>query len=171
MKVWFAGCGCGEEVYSFRILWEKLRDQFGSMPKLQTVATDINPLYLDKAETGIYSRSSLKEIQEEIRSIYFGPRMRGTHYLLEAFIKKGIIWAVHNLLSDPPGGRFHIIFLRNNLLTYYQNELRKPAFRKVANSLTPDGFLVIGAHEKIPEGFSTLVPFCHHSYIFQKRDY
>ncbi len=63
---------------------------------------------------------------------------------------------------------FHLIFLRNNLLTYYQDELKKTAFKKVIYSLATGGFLIIGAHEKIPLGTPELLPFSRHPLIFQK---
>jgi len=39
-----------------------------------------------------------------------------------------------HLLSDPAGFKFRIIFLRKILLTYYQDELKQLAFRKVVES-------------------------------------
>ena len=58
--------------------------------------------------------------------------------------------------------------LRNSLLTYYEDELKAPAFQKVVHSLTQGGFLAIGAHEKIPPGVRGLLPFGRHPCIFQK---
>jgi chemotaxis methyl-accepting protein methylase len=55
------------------------------------------------------------------------------------------------MFSDPPGSGFHIIFLRNNLLTYYQSDLIKVPFTKIIDSLSPDGWLIIGSHEKLPD--------------------
>ena len=81
----------------------------------------------------------------------------------------GIMWRDQNLLFDPPGADFTLVFLRNNLLTYYEDALKVPAFQKVSDSLAQGGFLVIGAHEKIPPGFRGLLPFGHHPYIFQKE--
>ena len=62
VKVWFAGCACGEEVFSFTILWDRLQDRFQDLPDLKLLATDMNLVYLERARLGLFSRSSLKEV-------------------------------------------------------------------------------------------------------------
>jgi chemotaxis methyl-accepting protein methylase len=46
--------------------------------------------------------------------------------------------------------QFHLIFLRNNLLTYYDDCIKIPTFKLVTKSLFPGGFMIIGKHEKPP---------------------
>lgn len=168
VNVWAAGCACGEEVYTFKILWDRLEGRLESMPDLEIWATDLNPVYLAKARDGIYSRSSLREVPEELRSAYFKPQKGGGNYVVTPSVKKGIWWKVSNLLDDPPEADFHLIFLRNNLLTYYNDEVKEPAFRKVIDRLIPGSFLIIGSHEKIPFGTSDLRSFSGYGYIFEK---
>jgi chemotaxis methyl-accepting protein methylase len=167
VKVWSAGCACGEEVYSFKIVWDAMRRRFERLPDLELWATDMNPIYLDKARAGIYPASSLKELPTENRSEYFRP-VKGNYFAVTDSLKEGILWKVHNFLSDdPPQMDFQIIFLRNDLLTYYKDEVKKPALGRIIESLAPRGFLIIGCHEKLPES-GRLVPFPHHPNIFQK---
>ena len=168
VRVWSAGCACGEEVYSLKILWDGLRDRFECLPDLELLATDRNPLYLDKAQAGIYSRSSLREVPEEMLSTYFIPKKGSGHYLVVPSVKKGITWKVHNLLNAPPEADFHLIFLRNNLLTYYGHELKGLAFRKVVDRLVPGGLLIIGTHERSPLAIPGLITFSNHPYILQR---
>jgi chemotaxis methyl-accepting protein methylase len=166
--VWSAGCACGEEPYSFKILWEGFREHVVHSPYLELWATDMNSIYLNKARAGVYPLSSLKEITPEVRSQCF-QHMKETHFAISDSLKEGILWKLHNLLSkDPPRMGFQIIFLRNNLLTYYKGELQKSALRKILSSLAPGGFLIIGAHEKIPGEFCDLSPFAGHRDIFRK---
>jgi len=138
------------------------------MPDLKMRATDMTPVYLDKALNGIYSVSSLRDIPEEIRSNYFRPQKGGDLYLLTSSMKKDISWRVHHLLHDPPELDFHLIFLRNNLLTYYKDDLKELALRKVVHRLIPGGFLIIGSHEKIPFDMPNLTSFGRLPYIFKK---
>jgi chemotaxis methyl-accepting protein methylase len=128
----------------------------------------MNSLYLGKARAGVYPLSSLKEISPEVRAQYF-QKVKDTYFAISDSLKEGILWKIHNLFSeDPPRKGFQIIFLRNNLLTYYKDELQKSALRKILKSLTPGGFLFIGAHEKIPAEFSDISPFDDHRDIFRK---
>jgi chemotaxis protein methyltransferase CheR len=168
VKVWSAGCACGEEVYSFKILWEEWGKSKERLPELELWATDLNPEVLDKAREGVYPLSSLKELPPEIRSKYFRS-VQETRLAISDSLKEGIFWKIHNILiDDPPQADFQIIFLRNNLLTYYKDKFRKPAFRKVIDSLSAEGFLIIGSHEKLLGDYPELRPFPYHPNIFQK---
>jgi chemotaxis protein methyltransferase CheR len=167
--VWSAGCALGQEVYSFAILWDMLKSRFARLPQLHIRATDRNPNYLERAEAGVYSRSSLKGLPDNVRSIYFHTSPDNANYFLVDYLKDNIVWQVHDLMRQtPPVGKFQIIFLRNSLLTYYPEENRTPVFLKVADSLDEGGFLVIGRREKLPSPIQTLLLFKDCSYIIQK---
>ncbi len=168
LKVWSAGCACGEEACSFSIMWHRIRAGFERLPELEIRATDVNPVYLDKARAGVYPRSSLREVPEALLARHFTPRTRKRSYTVDDSVKKGIVWQAHNLLTDSPVAHFQLIFLRNNLLTYYQDELKIPAFQGVVDSLVSGGFLIIGVHEKIPSGVPGLSPSPLHPCIFRK---
>lgn len=171
MKVWLAGCACGEEAYSFKIVWDKLRGAFERFPELELWATDMNPEVIDKARQGIYSASSLKELSPEQRSAYFQPADKGL-WAIKDPLKEEVQWKVHNLIADnPPQIGFQSIFLRNNLLTYYKRESQIPAFRRVVGSLAPGGVLVIGRREKLPCEANELSALASHPYIFRKKEF
>lgn len=158
VRVWSAGCARGEEAYTVRMVWEETKTRFGPLPPLHLLATDVNPLYLEKARKGIYSPGSLREIPVNMQSRYFTLQPGGHLYAVKPFIRAGITWKVHDLFSGPPGKGFHIIFVRNNLLTYYGAERIGPALKSLVESLSGGGFLIIGSHEKIPGGTLGLRP-------------
>lgn len=168
IKVWTAGCASGEEVYSFRIVWDRLQKSIAQVPELEIVATDINPVYIDRARAGIYSPSSLKEVKEEFQTIYFRRKGVKKLYKVKASLGRDIRWKIHHLLSDPPALDFDIIFLRNNVLTYYEDRLKEEAFKKVLKSLAPDGLLIIGSHEELPFETEVLIGVAPHSFVFRK---
>lgn len=157
INVWCAGCACGEEAYSFRILWESLQMQDRPIPVLMLLATDANPTCLARAEAGRYPGSSLKEVPNGIRSAFFCTKKSGKQFNLNSKIRSGVRFRQHILLSDPPEDKFQIIFMRNNLLTYYQDQIKIPVLKKIVSHLEPTGLLIIGSHEKMPPGFENLV--------------
>ena len=168
IKVWSAGCARGEEAYSIKILWAEYKARHGPIPPLELWATDLDEELLARAQTGVFSPSSLKEVPEERRRRYFKP---ATPFLLAVVssLKEGIQWKVHDFTIDaPPSKRFSLIFLRNNLLTYYPEEIQKPALGRILAGLRSDGFLMIGSHEKLPEGTEGCMPSGFHSSIYQK---
>ena len=154
IQVWSAGCARGEEVYSFKIIWDRLQEKYAHQVRLAITATDVNPDSIEKAREGIYTKSSLKEVPREIQERYFGMSKNGNRFDLKAFVKEGIDWKVQDIFEDPPGVAFDIIFLRNNLLTYYQDHLKTKGLWIVVGVLASDGWLIVGSHEKrSPERF------------------
>jgi chemotaxis protein methyltransferase CheR len=170
VKVWFAGCACGEEVFTFTMLWDRLLDRFGVLPDLNVLATDMNLVYLERAQRGLFSRSSLKEVPLNVRTKYFKRQEETNQYRIAPSLQRRISWRLHNLLHDPPDQHFHLIFMRNNLLTYYEETLKTPAFKKVVDCLVPGGLLIIGSHEKLPLETNDLSPYSGYAYVFQNRD-
>ncbi len=170
ITVWSAGCACGEEVYSLRIVWDRMQARSAHPPELEITATDLNPDYIEKAQAGIYPASSLKEVSAEIISCYFEKIKGKSLYALKPSLKGQVVWKVHNILSDPPKTNFHIILLRNNLLTYYTDGLIKPILSKILDCLVPAGVLIIGSHEKLPFRPSDLSPQTESSIIYHKKD-
>ncbi len=168
VRFWSAGCACGEEVYSFKIIWDCMSNTYLHVPDLEVLATDINSVYLDRARFALYPPSSLKEVTREIQSGYFKQKGGKKLFEMKASLKKGITWNNHHLLSDPPGSDFDIIFLRNNVLTYYEEELKKRAFSKVLESLAPCGILVLGSHETVPFETEDLTGVAPYPYVFRK---
>lgn len=152
LRVWSAGCARGEEVYSFKILWERLKHIYTHLPLLEITATDKHPGYLHKARMGMYTKSSLKEVSSEMRERYFNIHKNGNRFDIKAFVKADIEWKVQDIFAKPPGTGFNIIFLRNNLLTYYKESLRQEGLSRVSKALIPHGWLIVGSHEKLPAG-------------------
>jgi chemotaxis protein methyltransferase CheR len=168
IRIWSAGCASGEEVYSLKIVLERMKKRVGHFPKIDIVGTDVNPVYLDRARAGVYLTSSLREVPSEFRALYFIWEAENRVYSVITSLKKDIVWKTHNLFSEPPGSLFDLIFLRNNLLTYYQEQTKKPGFINVIRSLKVGGFLVIGSHEQLPRENSDLFISCSHPSIFKR---
>ncbi|MBU0768353.1 MAG: hypothetical protein KJ687_04595 [Proteobacteria bacterium] len=169
LKVWSAGCACGDEVYSFKIVWECLKKRLVKLPELELLASDMNPAYLDRARAGIFSAGSLKELNDELRTKYFVPQPGTKHYKVKDALGRDVVWQCRHLLSTPPGSDFNIIFLRNSILTYYEQPLKQKAFENVVQQLSPAGLLIIGSHESLPLGTTHLVCVEPHPFVYRKH--
>ncbi|MGD9079887.1 MAG: CheR family methyltransferase [Desulfobacterales bacterium] len=168
LRVWSAGCARGEEVYSFKIVWNRLNIEYQKLPELELVATDIHPDYIDKARVGQYAKSSMKEVPQEIREQYFDIRKNGNRFDVKSAFKKGIEWKVQDIFSDPPGSAFDIIFIRNNLLTYYKAHLKIEGLKRIIRSLAPGGYLIVGSHEKMPSAVSNMQRHLSIPWVYRK---
>jgi chemotaxis protein methyltransferase CheR len=170
LKIWSAGCARGEEPYTIAIVWDAFTNASGLDRQRELWATDANPLWLSKARAGIYSRSSLKEVETDVRETYFQPVPGSPEFAVAHWIKKDIIWKVHDLVADgPPANDFSLIFLRNNLLTYYKERIRRPVLETILGSLGSPGFLIVGSHETIPEELTSVERCPFHRLIFRKK--
>lgn len=169
IPVWSAGCASGEEVYTLKILWDGLKASHSRLPKLEITATDMNPAYLERAMAGVYTSSSLREVPESFRSVYFTAQAGTKLYTIRNSMKTGVLWQLGHLLSDQPDSQFDLIFLRNNLLTYYLDEFKKPVLGKVISHLLKGGFLIIGSHEELPPNGLGLFPIGSLSYVLKKK--
>jgi chemotaxis protein methyltransferase CheR len=169
MRVWSAGCALGQEVYSFKILWHLLESEGIRLPELDLRATDVNPDYLDKARRGIYPANAVRAIPAGILSRYFTVTPDGLRFTVTDTVRHTIVWEIFDLTRDiPPHRVFHIILLRNNLLTYYNRKIRTRSFHAIMEGLAEGGYLIIGSHETLPFTPPDLVGYGNIPYIFQK---
>ena len=170
LRVWSAGCALGQEAYSLRILWALLAEKTTSMPPLELWATDVNPDYLERAIEGICPAGALARVPAEARARFFRPAGRASFRVAEE-LRQGIRWQVHDLTADPPPSRdVHIVFLRNNLLTYYRKEIVEAALPAIVDSLVPGGVLVIGRKEHLPDFLEDFHPHEEVPCLYWKRE-
>jgi chemotaxis protein methyltransferase CheR len=138
------------------MVWEETDLLLSPAPGLRILATDADPVCLKRARQGIYHPSSLKEVPEHARKRWFA-KFRGTSLKVDPHLQTRITWHNHHLLDDPPPEQtFHLILLRNNLLTYYQGERLQNALAPIVTCLPAGGLLILGSHESLPARFSQM---------------
>ncbi len=168
--VWSAGCALGQEAYSFKIAWMQFSRTRRDVPKLAIWATDSHPAYLEMAMEGLYRRSVLKELPEALRKEYFQDAEDRKQVRVVDHLKEGILWRLHDFTRDPPPHKaFQIIFLRNNLLTYYRKDVQEAILPVILTALTAGGFLVIGKGERLPPLPLCLTPVASNTPIYRKE--
>lgn len=164
IRAWSVGCACGEEVYSLALIWEILQT---TVP-LEILATDAKADNLERARTGVFERSSLREVSEEIRDRYFFACSTGRFYGIRPHLKDHISWRRHDLFSPPPDeGPFHLLLVRNSLLTYHRGEAMEAAFFRIVSTMAPQGCLIVGSHEHPPSTDVSLVPDPHCPWVYR----
>ncbi|MEJ2156440.1 MAG: CheR family methyltransferase [Desulfobacteraceae bacterium] len=152
IRIWSAGCAGGEEPYSITVTWVNL---FGTW-NLDILATDVQAACLDRAKAGIYTASSLKEVPSHLRSAFFEPLRKKRRWRIRQSKLPQIRWEQHHLFDPPPEGSFHVIFLRNSLLTYHQGSLLRSTLSGILSTLNSGGYFIVGSHETVPSSFPNL---------------
>ena len=150
LQIWQAGCATGEEVYSLAILLE----EEGLLERTQIYATDINDIALRQAEDGIFPVTRLQEYARN----YVNAGGRGQladYYLANADffrmherLRKRIVFAHHNLVSDGVFCEVHLILCRN-VLIYFDTSLQSRVLNLFHESLSRKGFLCLGTRESL----------------------
>lgn len=166
LKVWSAGCSCGEEPYSISILHHS---NWSDYSRIAIMATDANESCLERGRNGIYQKSSLRDLDSRLLTSCFVLSDRHNEYRIQPLYKRNISWVRHDFFTAPPDRGFHIIFLRNNLLTYYRPQAQSVALGFILESLLPHGYLITGARETLPDVPCELVRRGNCGMIYQRQ--
>ena len=150
IRIWHAGCSTGEEVYSMAILLheEDLYD------RARVYATDMNEAVLRRAREGIFPLDRMQEYTENY--IRAGGRRSFSEYytsgysgaLFDASLRRNVVFAQHNLVTDGSFTEFNVVLCRN-VLIYFDKALQTRVHGLFYDSLTMFGILALGSKESL----------------------
>jgi chemotaxis protein methyltransferase CheR len=165
IRCWSAGCASGEEAYTLAIVWGlAVAPRFPSLD-LRIIGTDVDETVLSRAQAGNYERSSLKELPESVISQAF--ERHGEHYSVRAPHRQCVTFLRQDLRRETPPGAFDLVLCRNLAFTYFAPALQRKVLARIAAALAPGGYLVVGAHEKLPDETSAFEPDASSPQIFR----
>lgn len=150
LRIWIAGCSTGEEVISLSILLKE-----ASLLGRSTIyATDINPVVLAKAKSGIYPLESLKTFAKNYAQAggkHIPTEYYSSDYGLVKFnpeLIRNVVFSEHNLATDSNFTEAHLILCRN-VIIYFNKDLQGRVLGLFASSLIKKGFLGLGSKESL----------------------
>jgi two-component system CheB/CheR fusion protein len=155
IRVWSAGCSTGEEPYSLAMLFNATFDEMGVYRKLKVFASDIDQISVTYAGNGIYPLSISDELPEEYLSNYFVQLSSGEYQVTKS-LRSQVVFAIHNMIEDPPFSNMDLVSCRNALI-YFQQPAQQKAMAFFHFSLRKDGFLLLGSSES-PGKFASYFP-------------
>ena len=148
IRVWCEGCSTGEEAWSIAMLLLEQITRSRPDLKLQMFATDLDPDAVASARRGVYPASIVREISNERLQRFFVPDVDG--WRVGRALQAAVVFAVHDVLADPPFARLDLISCRN-LLIYLQPAAQARALSLFHFGLRPGGLLLLGTAETVPE--------------------
>jgi two-component system CheB/CheR fusion protein len=167
IRVWVPGCASGEEAISLAILLAEARERLGKAVTIQVFATDIDSEAIARARQTEYPENIDANISPERLKLFF--TKKDNAYKVKQEIRDMVVFAVQNLISDPPFSKLDLISCRN-VLIYLGLELQKkviPLFHFVLNH---EGHLFLGSSESVG-GFADLFrPLDTKWKIYRRKD-
>jgi len=120
-RVWVAGCATGEEAYSIAILLREFMDETHQEFKVLLYATDLDDDAIAVARAGAYPPNIAQDVhQERLRRFFIKD---DTGYRVKKNIREMVVFAIQNVIKDPPFTRLDLLSCRN-LMIYLEPESR-----------------------------------------------
>lgn len=150
IRIWSAACSSGQEPYSISMsVQEYLANRPGGLRgEVQITGTDISPAMLAEARAAHYDEAAMaRGLSPERRQRFF--IQHGDRWEVRPEIRARTAFRDINLLqSYTLLGRFDVIFCRN-VLIYFSAQSKQDILTRMAQALSPGGYLFLGASESV----------------------
>ena len=147
LRIWSAACARGEEPGTLAMLLAEEPALAGW--RWRIVATDVDEEALEGARRGLYGERAVSQVPPGLLARYF--TRRGKLYELDPTLRAGIEYQALNLAQAPyglPEPELDLILLRN-VLIYFRRPLQRWVVGQVADHLSREGYLFLGASETL----------------------
>ena len=148
LRAWIVGCSTGEEAYSMAIVFKETMEKMTVKEhiSLQIFATDLDNDAIEIARKGVFPLNISNDVPVAYLNRYFSKTDEG--FYIKNEIREMIVFARHNIITDPPFTRIDIISCRN-LLIYLESELQQKIVALFFYSLIPEGIMILGSSESL----------------------
>jgi chemotaxis methyl-accepting protein methylase len=163
IRVWVPQCGAGSDAYSLALLLLEQKVAARGPTSVQVFASDEDEETLGVARAGHYPWVADTVGPARLRRFF----VEGTHgWQVTRELRRSVVFARHDLFSDPPFSHLDMICWRN-ILGYLRDDARITALGLLQQVLNEDGYLVLGMHESAA-GFSTLEPVSRRWSVYRR---
>ena len=148
LRIWSAAVAAGQEAYSIAILLTEMglaREGWS----IEMIATDLSGEAIMRAEAGCYSAHEIERGLDAHAMRYF--RRDRDEWLVDASLRRMVTFRRFNLLGSFGWLDDLDIVLCRNVLLYFDRATRADVLARMAETMAPDGVLVLGENES-PEG-------------------
>jgi len=126
------------------MLLSEQRETLKSAANIQVFATDIDESAIARARAGVYPDSILTDVRPSMLRQFF--TKSESRYEVVKSVREKILFAMHNVLRDPPFSRLDLVSCRN-LLIYLDRGVQRQVLEMFHYALYPNGYLFLGSSE------------------------
>lgn len=168
IRVWTAGCATGEEAYTLGMLLLERAEEAGKRVTPRIFATDVSDS-LVTARAGAYPATIEADLSPERLKRFFVKRDAATEtYEVSKRLRDLVVFARHNVITDPPFSRLDLICCRN-LLIYIEPETQRKILGMFNFALRDGGTLFLGNAESIGKHSDLFEPISESWRIFRSH--
>ncbi len=168
LRVWIPGCATGEEAYSVAIVLQECLEEKEISRDVQIFATDIDAKAIEKARLGTYVQNIVSDVNTERLKRFF--TKEGSQYRLKSDIRELVVFAVQNVLADPPFSKLDLLVCRN-LLIYLKPEAQSRLIPLFHYSIRNGGILFLGTSEGVGRYHDSFEPLSKQNSIYRKKNH
>jgi two-component system, chemotaxis family, CheB/CheR fusion protein len=166
LRVWTVGCSTGQETYTLAMVLHEFFEQQSERVKIQIFATDISEVAVMRARTGFYTANEVENVSQERLKKFFTRTEAG--YQINKSIRDICVFALHNILINPPFAGIDIISCRN-VLIYMDTFLQRKAMATFHYSLNEKGMLLLGRSESAGDSIDLFSSFSEQDKVFTRK--
>ena len=162
IRIWCAAAATGEEPWTLAMLMRQAFPEPNA--DIALLATDISTRALATARQGVYERTSVGRLPEDLRRRWF--TTNGQTCSINDDLRPLITFNRLNLVRSPYPirGPFDVIFCRN-VMIYFELPERQAVVSEVERLLAPGGLFCLGHAESLAGLESTLVAYSAAAYL------
>ncbi len=166
IRIWIPSCSTGEEVYSVAMLMQDYLSEKDLRRSYKIFGSDVDRKSIILASRGEYDDTIMADVPGEFLQRYFVRQPES--FKVRSELKENILFAVQNLLEDPPFIRIDLLSCRNFLI-YINSDTQQRILANFHFSLNPAGFLLLGPSENLATLQSAFTTIDRRWKVYQKR--
>lgn len=150
LVIWSAGCSTGEEPYTLAMVLSEYAEAHPGF-RARVLATDICTAVLGKAELGVFTSESTRQVPPELRKKYFMRSRNPGSDLVRVVpeLREMVEFRRVNLIDDfGIRERVNAIFCRN-VIIYFDRPTQERLFERMSRQLVDGGYLFVGHSESL----------------------
>ncbi|PQO33193.1 chemotaxis protein CheR [Blastopirellula marina] len=159
LRLWSAACSTGQEPYSLAMTLAEMIPDVHRWD-IQILGSDISDAVIAKASRGWYATHEIERgvSPERLRRFFTAD---GNGWRIRDEIRSMCSFQKQNLL-EPLGmsARFDMVFCRN-VAIYFTRDVRRDLFQRIAGTMSPQGYLFVGAQEFLADIGPNFAPQNH----------
>jgi chemotaxis methyl-accepting protein methylase len=173
-RLWVAGCGAGEELFSLMMLVQSMLDRHANQCGLIGLGTDLNVTAIKQAIAGRYPEKALMDMPMDLRTRFM--RRISNEYEVDLTIRHACHFECADIMTGPFAqsdtkhyNKFDLVSCRN-VLIYLKQPLQDQLLHHFHRHLQPNGLLFLGQSESLtPAARALFTPVDASNRIFRRR--